>query len=150
MTVELSDVSTLVSVLREHAEALKRNTIAIERLIASKHRAAPERELKLEVQDVATKDMAWAATVDKMHAAFKAVTGKVYAQGVSDSAALRALVDGGATDAELVERWERGLRAEGYRSCRTFAELRSKWNGLIEMPSRIKQSSIEDRPSRRM
>ena len=49
--------------------------------------------------------------------------------GAKDVMALKALLPL-ATDAEISDRWRFGLRATGWASCSTFAQLGSKWNDL--------------------
>lgn len=49
--------------------------------------------------------------------------------GAKDALALKALLPI-ATDDEIRARWRQGLRATGWASCSTFAQLGSKWNDL--------------------
>lgn len=54
-------------------------------------------------------------------------------QGAKDSTALRGLLEGGATVAELRERWRRALQLEKWPACSTVAELAAKWNHLARV-----------------
>lgn len=49
--------------------------------------------------------------------------------GAKDTLALKALLPV-ASDDEIARRFDRGLRATGWASCSTFAQLGSKWNDL--------------------
>lgn len=65
---------------------------------------------------------------------FKAVTGSDYLwQGAKDGTALAALLRVASLE-EVRNRWRRGLSAPtaSWASCRTVAQLRSKWNDLGE------------------
>lgn len=71
---------------------------------------------------------------DLLVADFKAVVGSDYLwQGAKDGTALAALLKA-ASIGEVRNRWRRGLSAPAasWASCRTVAELRSKWNHLGE------------------
>jgi hypothetical protein len=50
-------------------------------------------------------------------------------QGAKDGAALAWLLRQAEAD-EVVRRWRRGLRATGWASCSTVAQLRARWNDL--------------------
>jgi hypothetical protein len=49
--------------------------------------------------------------------------------GAKDTLALKALLPV-ATDEEIARRWGQGLKATGWASCNTFAQLAAKWNDL--------------------
>lgn len=61
--------------------------------------------------------------------------------GAKDASALKALLPV-ATDDEISRRWIQGLRAAGWASCSTFAQLAAKWNDLAAPASPVKGSVI--------
>lgn len=63
--------------------------------------------------------------------------------GAKDILALKALLPV-ATDAEIADRWRVGLRASGWASCSTFAQLGSKWNDLAAPAAPVKGSVIHN------
>lgn len=63
--------------------------------------------------------------------------------GAKDTLALKALLPI-ATDAEISDRWRAGLRASGWASCSTFAQLGSKWNDLAAPAAPVKGSVIHN------
>lgn len=86
---------------------------------------------------------------DALCADFTDVTGQRYLwSGEKDSAGLKALL-GVATLEEVRSRWRRGLAApaDEWASCRTVAQLRSKWNDLADAKA-APRLSIEHQPSR--
>lgn len=61
---------------------------------------------------------------------FQAVIGAPYHwHGAKDGVALATLLKANTLE-EVRERWRKGLRATGWASCRTVAQLASKWNDL--------------------
>lgn len=69
---------------------------------------------------------------DELCADFESVTGSAYLwSGAKDGVALAALLKAASLE-EVRTRWRRGLEAPStaWASCRTVAELRSKWNHL--------------------
>ena len=54
---------------------------------------------------------------------------KYHHGGAKDAVALKALLPV-ADDDEILSRWRKGLRATGWASCSTIAQLGSKWNDL--------------------
>ena len=80
---------------------------------------------------------------------FKAVTGTEYLwQGAKDGVALADLRRAFSLE-EVRARWRRGLQApaDDWASCRTVAQLRSKWNDLADAKP-APRVSIEHQPSR--
>lgn len=66
---------------------------------------------------------------------FEAVTGTRYAwNGAKDGAAFAWLLKQGTLE-QVRERWRAGLRAEGWKSVRSVAQLRAKWNDLAPASS---------------
>lgn len=65
-------------------------------------------------------------------------------QGAKDGAALKGLLEAGATAQELRERWARALQLEKWPACATVAELASKWNHLarVEVKHKIGTSNV--------
>ena len=63
--------------------------------------------------------------------------------GAKDALALKALLPI-ATDEEIRARWQQGLRATGWVSCSTFAQLGSKWNDLAAPAAPAKGSVIHN------
>lgn len=65
-------------------------------------------------------------------------------QGARDGAALKGLLEAGATVAELRERWVRALTLEKWPACSTVAELANKWNHLarIEIKHKVGNSNV--------
>ena len=63
--------------------------------------------------------------------------------GPKDTLAIKALLPV-ATDDEIVAKWRMGLRATGWASCSTFAQLGSKWNDLAAPVAPAKGSVIHN------
>ncbi len=85
---------------------------------------------------------------DRLCADFAEVVGSKYAwQGAKDGTALAHLLTLASID-EVSKRWRSGLKAPAtdWASCRTVAQLRSKWNDLAALKEPF--VSIEHRPSR--
>lgn len=90
------------------------------------------------------------ATADPRHTPLTASLAADYAtirltkykhQGPADAVALKALL-AVATDQEIRSRWAKGLRASGWASCSTIAQLGSKWNDLAAPTPQPKGSVI--------
>lgn len=85
---------------------------------------------------------------DRLCADFLEVVGPAYAwQGAKDGTALAHLLTLTTID-EVSRRWRLGLKAPAadWASCRTVAQLRSKWNDLATVKAAF--VSIEHQPSR--
>ena len=62
--------------------------------------------------------------------AYAHIRGSAYSHGgAKDAQALKRLLPL-AQDAEISRRWAHGLRATGWASCSTIAQLAAKWNDL--------------------
>ena len=86
---------------------------------------------------------------DLLQADYLEATGAAYLwQGAKDGAALATLLKAAPLD-EVRRRWRKGLMApaDEWASCRTVAQLRSKWNDLAgeAQPARV---PMEERPGR--
>lgn len=67
---------------------------------------------------------------------FKQLRGAEYAHcGGKDAKAVTLLLAKGI-DAEIRQRWRRGLNATGWLRCNTIHDLAARWNGLTEAPGR--------------
>lgn len=85
---------------------------------------------------------------DRLCADFLSVIGSKYAwQGAKDTTAFQSLKAKGSAD-EISRRWLIGLKrpASEWASCRTVAQLNSKWNDLASVAAPF--VSVEHQPSR--
>jgi hypothetical protein len=83
---------------------------------------------------------------------FKEVTGAKYDwKSAKDGVAFAALLKV-ATIEEIRARWRAGLKApaEDWASCRGVAQLRSKWNDLVDLAKKPTHVPLEERPSRQL
>jgi hypothetical protein len=118
LTVELS---------KEQLEALLAKLFADRRLTFSEEIALEEVKTTLLLANQTTPAK---HASDLLCLRFLAITGKKYAwNGAKDGAALSWLLKAADLD-EVLTRWERGLKATGWRNVATVAQLRMKFNDL--------------------
>lgn len=80
---------------------------------------------------------------DNLVAVYERIRGHRYLfQDAKDGAALSALAK--EDHADVLARWERGLRADGWLSVSSIAQLRTKWNDLTARASRSGTVRAED------
>ena len=81
-------------------------------------------------------------TVEALCGAYEAeVGGKYLFSGAKDAAAVKELLNNFKPE-EILERWRKGLRSEGFYRVTSIAELRSKFNGLATQKPTAKRDSL--------
>lgn len=119
--------------MRSHAPASAPADVPVQGLDAGQETDATRPQLTL-APSVIPERNAFREAQEALCAEFASLrAGKYRWQGAKDGAALKGLLEAGATVQELRERWARALQLERWPACATVAELASKWNHLARV-----------------